>query len=118
MEAYIMSYDTKFKLRVVNNILEGISWNEVMNLFKISSNTIGRWLKEYKENGGFIEKKRKIHEARKIDPETLKAEIEKNPDATLQELSIKFKCWPPAIYYRCKKLGITRKKKHTIHREK
>ena len=118
MEVYIMSYDTKFKLRVVDNILQGISWNEVIKLFKISSNTIGRWVKEYKENGGFVEKKRKTHEARKIDPETLKIEIEKNPDATLKELSEKFDCWPPAIHYRCQKLGITRKKKHIIHREK
>ena len=101
-----MSYDAKFKLRVVENVLKGLSWREVVELFKVSTQTISRWLKEYKENGKFIEKRRKTHEPRKIDPEMLRAEIEKNPDATLKELSKKFKCWPPAIYYRCKKLGI------------
>ena len=113
-----MSYDSKFKLRVVSNILEGITWKEVIKLFKISSYTISCWLKEYQTNGSFIKKKRKTHEARKIDPEILKAEIEKNPDATLEELSKKFKCWPPAIHYRCQKLGITRKKNYVIHRKK
>ena len=105
-----MSYDIKFRLRVVDNIIKEMSWNEDISIFRLSRSTISLWLKEYKNTGSFTQKERKTYKPRKVDPDALKLAIEKDPDATLSELSHQFNCWPPAIYYRCKKLNITRKK--------
>lgn len=113
-----MSYDAQFRLRVVNNILEGMSWDEAERIFQVSRDSIYRWLKEYKKEGCFKPKIRKLHRVRKVDPALLKAAIEKTPDATLKELASQFDTWPSVVDYHFRKMGISRKKNHAVRRKK
>lgn len=112
-----MAYSVDFRQCVVRNISEGKSWEEVGEIFAISVDTIGRWVKMAK-NGSLADAPRKEYKPKKIDKSMLKAEIEKNPDATLEELAEKFNCWGQSIHKRLVKMGITRKKNYAVCRTK
>lgn len=109
-----MSYSKDFRECVLRNIESGMSWDKACNVFSISRSSIYKWLNNYKNNGIFADAPRKSYKPRKIDPDLLRAAFEKTPDATLEELSIQFNCWPQSIHKRCVKLGITRKKNYAI----
>ena len=109
-----MSYSSEFREFVVKKIHEGMSRSEAETFFKVSRDSIYRWLKKYEGTGNLSDPPRKPYTPRKIDSARLIAEIERNPDATLHELAEIFDCWPHAIFRRCKKLGITRKKNHSL----
>lgn len=109
-----MSYSPEFRTFVVKKIHSGMSRSDAVEFFNISLDSISKWLKKYEETGGVYDKERKAYKPRKIDSQKLLDEINASPDATLQELSEKFECWPHAIFYHLKKLGITRKKNHTL----
>lgn len=113
-----MSYSLDFRRSVISNIESGKSWNEVIETFKIGRQTLASWLKKHRSGEGLEDAPRKAYKVRKIDSELLLKELEKNPDATLEELAAIFNCWPHAIHRRLKKLGITRKKNHPVRREK
>ena len=113
-----MSYSDDFRACVLRNIESGMSWDTACEVFSISRHSIHNWLKKYKNTGLFSDAPRKAYKPKKIDPALLKAAFDKDPDATLEEISIQFNCWPQSIHKRCVKLGITRKKNNTIRRAK
>ena len=51
---------------------------------------------------------------KKIDPEKLKAYIAEHPDDTQQEVATVFGCCNQAISQAYRRLGITRKKRHSV----
>lgn len=111
-----MSYNPEFRKFVVSKIKDGMLQSEAMEFFNISRDSIYRWMKKESETGGLEDSPRKEYKVRKVDSQALLEEVRQNPDATLEELAEKFNCWPHAIFRRLKKLGITRKKNHAIHR--
>ena len=113
----VVSYSVDFRRVVVENIEHGKSWEEVMQIFSISRYTLGKWLKKHRSGEGLEDPARKAYKVRKIDIALLQQALERNEDATLEELAQEFNCWPPAIYRRLKKLGITRKKNNAIRRK-
>ena len=113
-----MSYTPEFRKFVVKKVHDGMSHSEAVSFFEISRDSLYRWLKKYSETGDVLDAPRKEYKVRKIDSQRLLEEIEKCPDATLEELAEKFNCWPHAIFRRLKKLGITRKKNHALRRAK
>lgn len=113
-----MSYSNDFRECVLRNIESGMSWDNACTVFSISRSSIYKWLKNYKNSGTYSDAPRKSYKPRKIDPALLIAAFEENPDATLEEISSQFNCWPQSIHKRCVKLGITRKKNDTIRGEK
>lgn len=112
-----MAYSIDFRKCVLENLEAGMSWEEVISVFKISRDTLSRWVKLRKNKGSLQDNPRAPYKVRKIDSAALLAALERTPDATLTELAEEFKCWPHAIYRRLKKLGITRKKNHPIRRK-
>ncbi len=110
----MMSYSDDFRECVLQNISLGMKWEEAVKIFKVSSGSIGRWLKNQKVHGIVSDIPRKKYQPRKIDPTLLSAAIKKTPDATLEELAQPFGCWPQSIHKRCVKLGITRKKNDAL----
>ena len=113
-----MSYSNDFRECVLRNISLGMPWRQAAKTFGISSGSITKWLNNKRENGMVSDIQRKPYKARKIDPDLLKAAFEETPDATLEEISLQFNCWPQSIHKRCEKLGITRKKNDAIRRAK
>ena len=112
-----MTYSADFHQCVLSNIKNGMQWSKAVETFKVSSGTITKWVKLEKSTGQLTDLARKAYKIRKIDTEKLLLEIEKTPDATLDELAIRFSCRPQSIHKRCKKLGITRKKNNVIFRK-
>ena len=109
-----MAYGIDFRRCVLENLESGQTWDEVVSIFSISRTTLSYWVKLSKATGSLEDNPRKPYKVRKIDGQALIAALEKTPDATLEELAQEFNCWPHAIHRRLKKLGITRKKNHTI----
>lgn len=113
-----MAYSMDFRECVINNIENGMTWDNAMSVFSVTRSTIAKWFNNLRTHGNLGDSPRKQYKTRKIDPEQLKAAIAANPDATLEELGEQFGCWPQSIHKRCVKLGITRKKNHAIRRAK
>ena len=113
-----MAYSLDFRECVIRNINKGMTWEDATEVFSITSSSIANWLNNLNNHGSFADEPRKPYKARKIDPALLKAAIEKNPDATLEELAEQFGCWAQSIHKRCEKLGITRKKNHALRGKK
>ncbi len=109
-----MSYSNDFRECVLENISKGMSWDKACKIFSISRSSIASWLKNIQTTGKISDSPRKAYKVRKIDSELLVAAINKTPDATLEEISKQFNCWPQSIHKRCVKLGITRKKNNII----
>lgn len=109
-----MSYGIDFKECVVRNIKEGMKWDQAMEVFKVSRNTLGRWMKKERNGENLEDAKRKEYRPQKIDPQRLKELIRERPDATLEELAKEFDCYPSSVRSRLLKLSITRKKNHTV----
>ena len=113
-----MSYSVEFREFVVNKVNCGMPKSEAIQFFNISHDTLYKWLKKHATTGSLADKKRKEYKTRKIDSQRLLLEIEKSPDATLEEISQHFFCSQVAVWKRLKKLSITRKKNLPICRKK
>ena len=112
-----MSYSVDFREFVVKKVHAGMSKSEAVKFFNIGHDTLYRWLKMHEETGSLTDRKRKTYKPQKIDSQTLLAEIERSPDATLEELAQRFSCSQVAVWKRLKNLGVTRKKNHVVRRE-
>lgn len=109
-----MAYGQDFRCCVVENINSGMSWLDASRIFKISYDTIGRWLRKHRAGGELSDTPRKAYKKRKVDKELLVKMVEEHPDATLDELAQPFDVYPSTIDYHLRKLGITRKKNHAL----
>jgi len=105
-----MSYDIKYRERVVAYKLEGNTLKKTSDIFKVSSSTIKKWIKQHRVMG-HLEKKELKRPYKKIDPAKLKEYVTAAPDAYLQEIADEFGCDESAIRKALKKLKITRKKR-------
>ena len=90
---------------------EGNTWAEARKTFKISMATIDRWRQKYKKTGEVKDDPPRRKAFKKLDPEKLKAYVEKHPDAYLKEIGEAFDCSDTAVLKAFKRLGITRKKR-------
>jgi transposase len=113
-----MAYSKDFRRCVVKHIKGGMSWNEALELFLISRQTLSNWLKMMKQSGDLSVSPRKAYQKRKIAPHELRELVKTQPDLTLAEYAEYFHCSAQAIASRLKKLGITRKKKTPIYQER
>lgn len=109
-----MSYSDDFRECVLQNISDGMSWDKACETFYISRGSIANWLTNKHNTGVISDAPRKLYKPQKIDSSLLKEAFDRTPDATLEEISKQFDCWPQSIYKRCVKLNITRKKNDTL----
>jgi transposase len=108
-----MTYSIDFRMKAVDCVLSGMTWDNAVAVFKISKHTLNRWIKKH-HAGDLGDAARCAYKPRKIDSALLLQAIEVNPDATLQELATQFGCGFQSIHKRLITLGVTRKKKHAI----
>lgn len=96
---------------------EGHTYDETAKVFGVVKSTIHRWVKQYEETGDLSNKP--LHRGfKKIAPEKLKAYVAEHPDDTQEETALVFGCCPQAISKAYKRLGITRKKRHSAVKNK
>jgi transposase len=112
-----MGYDIKFRQIVMSYMDEGNSFRKTAELFKVSTSTLREWKSKLKETGT-LKPKQLQRKWKKIDPEKLQSYIDANPDAYQHEMAEEFKVSLRAIQKALTRLQITRKKNHTIQRNK
>ena len=110
------TYSLDFRIQVLKNLDRGNVHDEVCKIFSISRATLYRWISLSEEKGEPKCNPRSTYKEQKIPKDELLDALEKTPDATLLELAQQFKCSIPAVFYRLKKFGITRKKNHPLRR--
>jgi transposase len=108
-----MSYDIKYRQRVIDYLREGHTDRDAAAVFKVSTSTIWKWKSKLKENGTLAPETRQGH-WRKIDPEKLAKYVDEHPDAYQYEIAAVFGVRLFAIQRALKRLQITRKKNYTV----
>ena len=104
-----MSYPVIYRKRVIEYRKEGHTLEETGKTFKIAVSTIQRWEKQLKEKGD-LENKPLNRPFKKINPEKLKEYIKETAEV--------FNCSTTAVIKAFKRLGITRKKRQHIIKNK
>lgn len=111
-------YSLDLRERVIAFLEQGNDTQTASELFQISQRTVQRWRKRKLEKGN-VRPLRREFAYKKIDYERLKAYLEQHPDQFLYEIAEEFSVTLQAIFYACKKIKFTRKKRQlSIKREK
>ena len=108
-----MSYDIRYRERAMSYLSEGNSYRKTATVFKVSTSTLQKWKAQQEAIGSLAPKKRK-ETWRKIDPEKLSKYVAEHPDAYQHEIAAAFGVRLFAIQKALKRLGITRKKNHSL----
>lgn len=103
-------YSLDLRERVIKFIVAGNTQTEAAKVFMLNLSTVNRWYLRQRKEGNCLARKRPGAKS-KIDKESLKLYITKNPNATLQEISREYGVSLWGIYYWLKKLGYSYKKK-------
>lgn len=100
-----MTYPISFRRKVVEYVEEGAGKREAARLFKISPDTLHRWLCS-------DDLKPKVHgpRHRKLCKDALRAHVEHYPDALLRERAAHFGVDPSAIWLALRAMNIRKKK--------
>ena len=106
-----MSYDKKYKKRVIEYREEGHTLKETGEVFKVSESRIKIWVKEFREKGYIEDNKKPNRKHKKIEPDKLRQLVEKEPDMYLKEMAEKFNCSINGVWKALKKENITLKKR-------
>jgi len=105
-----MAYENKFKKRAIEYHMEGNSTRITAKTFKISTNTLNTWLKEYREHGEFTIKPKPANNT-KLTEKALIEYYENNVDSYQEEAAKHFGVSQSGISRALKRLKITRKKR-------
>jgi len=109
---FAMTYSLDLRKRVLNYLEKGNTQEEASIIFDISPKTVTNWVKKNKENN--LSPKVRENKPRKIDNDQLIKYIKNNSDAYLREIAKEFSVTIQAIFYACKRLRITLKKRHKV----
>jgi transposase len=107
------AYSLDLRSRIIQAVEEGMPKKVIAKIFKISMQTINRYINRLKATGTLAPKVRVCAPAR-ISEEDFGAYIAEHPDATLSELSIITGISRSAVYRLLVKYTITRKKKRKL----
>ena len=110
-----MTYSHDLRKKALEYIEKGKSRKEAAIVFGISYRTIWNWI--LRKNKGILQPKKYKVNPRKIDNDSLIKYIKNHPDAYLREIAEEFNVDPSTIFYACKRLKITLKKRRRIIRK-
>ena len=103
-------YSEDLRKKVLKYLEQNNNKAAASRLFNIGESTVQRWASQYKKYG-HIKPRKRAYAFRIIDPDELKKFLEENPDMFLFEIAQHFSVTLQAIFYACKRLKITRKKR-------
>lgn len=104
-----MAYSLDLRKRVIKFVENGGTQEDAAFTFDISHKTVTNRVRKKRE--GDLAPKSRIPKPRKINYDRLKEYIKENPDAYLREIAEEFRVSLQAIFYACKRLRITLKKR-------
>jgi transposase len=102
---------------VMDYLTKGHTEEEAKRELGVSIPSMTKWRKMLRETGN-LEDKKAPRNPRKLPPEELKAYIAAHPDAYFTEIAVHFGCTDEGVRKACKRLGITRKKKTKLYKER
>lgn len=109
-----MSKSLDLRIAAVQYYLEGgHTYLETGEVFKVSASAVYTWVHKYQDTGD-LSNKPLNRTFKKIDPEKLRIYVREHPDETQEEIAAAFGCCNQAVSKALKRLGITRKKKRFI----
>jgi transposase len=108
------AYALELRERIICFVQEGGKKTEAARRFKVGRDTVYRYLNAAKENR-LAPQPRKGY-WKKLNPEKLRKDVARHPDATLMTYKERFGVSHVAIWKTLRKLGITLKKSRTLHR--
>ena len=108
------AYGIDLRERVVRFVRDGGSKLEAARRFSLARQTVYNFLAM--EEKGSLEPKKSWGHWRKLDPDKLREYVKAHPDATLMEMKKALGASHNAIWVQLRKLGITLKKTHKVHR--
>lgn len=112
-----MSKSVDLREAAVKYKLKGHSLRKTAKVFGVSKSAVDKWVKKYEETGD-LSNKPLNRPFKKIDPEKLKEHIKEHSDDTQKEIAKKFGCCTQSVSKAMKRLGITRKKRQNIIKNK
>lgn len=110
------AYSLDLRQKVVEFVLRGESKEEAARVFNIGIDSVYRWLRLYNKTGNLKPKKR-VFLPKKVNIESLRAYVAKNPDHTLTEIGVALALGAQTVWKYLKRLKITRKKKRPVMRK-
>jgi transposase len=111
-----MTYSLDLRNKALKYIENGGTWTSASQTFGVAVRTLAHWLSRKRQNN--LSPKARPTGSYKIDEGRLKDFIAKNPDAYLREIAEEFKITIPAVFYACRRLNITlKKRRHTTRKE-
>ena len=102
---------------VLDYLSKGHTQEKASKELGVSKRSINKWQKMLRETGS-LEDKEPQRKPRKLRDEELRAYIAANPDAYFTEIAEHFNCSDEGVRKACKRLGITRKKKTKLYKER
>lgn len=106
-------YSEDIRVAALRCVSEGKRIGVICDFFKITQKTLYNWRTA---DGRKPANERKQYKKSNELQSLLRQELEKNPDATLEEMGALYGKSPSNIDYHLRKMKITRKKNHAIRR--
>lgn len=111
-----MTYSLDLRKKALKYLENGGTREATSKIFGVTSRTLANWLRKQKQQD--LAPKKRRPSPSKIDSDKLKEYIQKHPEAYLREIAKEFCSSLQAIFYACKRLNITLKKRsRTIKKE-
>lgn len=111
-----MTYSIDLRKKALNYIENGGTWRMASEIFGVTPRTLANWLRKKKQQD--LAPKARRPSPSKIDSNKLRRFIQEHPDAYLREIAKEFCSTIQAVFYACKRLKITLKKRyHTTKKE-
>ena len=110
MYACEMTYSLDLRKKALQYIENGGTWKEASQIFDVTTRTLANWLCKKKQQD--LAPKSRRPSPSKIDSDKLRRYVEEYPDAYLREIAKVFNTTTQAVFYACKRLKITLKKRH------
>jgi transposase len=105
-----MVYSIDLRKRALEYIANGGKHTEASKIFGVTTRTLANWLLRQKQED--LAPRTRGSSPSKIDNDKLRKYIEDNPDRYLREIAEEFSSTLQAVFYACKRLKITLKKRH------
>ncbi len=105
-----MTYSYDLRKKALEYIEEGNSKVECSRIFGVTVQTLINWVKR-KKQGKLNPNPVRKRSSQKLEENKLKDYIQKHPDSYLREIAEKFGVTITAVFYACKRLKITLKKR-------
>lgn len=105
-----MTYSYDLRKKALDYIEKGGSKVEASQIFGVTVQTLINWVKR-KYAGKLMPSASREKKSQKLEAEKLKTYIEKHPDRYLREIAEEFGVTITAVFYACKRLKITLKKR-------